>query len=157
MEIGLELSNQSDGEESQISNPKSKISWQVVAASVMGTSHEKRSQPCQDAHCWRLLPNGVLAAGQSVLLSTRQIDAAIGAAPSGFTSGRIRFTAPTNGLRVQSLLQNIAGNAPPVEYKNPASECRTTGGGGTVPAVVGGAAPASTIASVSTTCTPSSN
>ncbi|XZN90720.1 MAG: PP2C family serine/threonine-protein phosphatase [Microcoleus sp.] len=36
--------------------------WQVVAASVMGTSHSKRSQPCQDAHCWRLLPNGVLAA-----------------------------------------------------------------------------------------------
>ena len=104
-----------------------------------------------------VLPNGVLAAGQSVLLSTRQIDAAIGAAPSGFTSGRIRFTAPTNGLRVQSLLQNVAGNATPVEYKNPASECRTTGGGGTVPAVVGGAAPASTIASVSTTCTPSSN
>jgi Serine/threonine protein phosphatase len=28
----------------------------------MGTSHEKRSQPCQDAHQWRLLPNGVLAA-----------------------------------------------------------------------------------------------
>jgi hypothetical protein len=36
--------------------------WQVVAASVTGTSHSKRSQPCQDAHCWRLLPNGVLAA-----------------------------------------------------------------------------------------------
>ncbi len=36
--------------------------WQVIAASVMGTSHEKRSQPCQDAHQWRLLPNGVLAA-----------------------------------------------------------------------------------------------
>lgn len=36
--------------------------WQVVAASVTGTSHEKRSQPCQDAHCWRLLPNNVLAA-----------------------------------------------------------------------------------------------
>ena len=104
-----------------------------------------------------VLPNGVLASGQSVLLSTRQIDAAIGAAPSGFTSGRIRFTAPTNGLRVQSLLQNVAGNATPVEYKNPASECRTTGGGGTVPAVVGGVAPAGTIASVSTTCTPSSN
>ncbi|MGL5061212.1 MAG: PP2C family serine/threonine-protein phosphatase, partial [Microcoleus sp.] len=36
--------------------------WQVVAASVTGTSHEKRSQPCQDAHCWRLLPNNVLTA-----------------------------------------------------------------------------------------------
>lgn len=36
--------------------------WQVVAASVTGTSHEKRSQPCQDAHCWRVLANGVLVA-----------------------------------------------------------------------------------------------
>jgi hypothetical protein len=40
----------------------SSFNWQVVAASVIGTSHEKRSQPCQDAHCWRILPNGVLAA-----------------------------------------------------------------------------------------------
>ncbi len=62
MESGQESSNRVDGEECQISNPKLNISWQVVAASVMGTSHEKRSQPCQDAHCWRLLPNGVLVA-----------------------------------------------------------------------------------------------
>ena len=38
----------------------SSFNWQVVAASVTGTSHEKRSQPCQDAHCWRILSNGVL-------------------------------------------------------------------------------------------------
>lgn len=62
MEIWQESSNRSDGENSQIPNQKSKINWQVVAASVMGTSHEKRSQPCQDAHQWLLLPNGVLAA-----------------------------------------------------------------------------------------------
>ena len=104
-----------------------------------------------------VLPNGTLAAGQSVLLSTRQIDAAIGAAPSGFTSGRIRFTAPTNGLRVQSLLQNVAGNATPIEYKNPAQECRTTGGGGTIAAVVAGAGAGGTVAAVTTTCTPGSN
>src|SRR4028119_2107946 len=40
----------------------SSFNWQVVGASVIGTSHEKRSQPCQDAHCWRLLPHGVLVA-----------------------------------------------------------------------------------------------
>lgn len=28
----------------------------------MGTSHEKRSQPCQDDHRWELLPNGFLVA-----------------------------------------------------------------------------------------------
>jgi serine/threonine protein phosphatase PrpC len=36
--------------------------WRVVAASVCGTSHQKRSQPCQDAHCWQITPEGVLIA-----------------------------------------------------------------------------------------------
>jgi hypothetical protein len=26
--------------------------WRIIAASVCGTSHQKRSQPCQDAHHW---------------------------------------------------------------------------------------------------------
>lgn len=36
--------------------------WQVVAASVRGTSHEKVGQLCQDAHYWEKLPDGVLVA-----------------------------------------------------------------------------------------------
>lgn len=36
--------------------------WQVVAASVVGVSHEKVSLPCQDAHRWRILPDGRLLA-----------------------------------------------------------------------------------------------
>ena len=36
--------------------------WRVVAASVRGTSHEKTGQPCQDAHGWNVLPEGVLVA-----------------------------------------------------------------------------------------------
>lgn len=36
--------------------------WRVVPASVPGTSHEKRGQPCQDAHYWSRLPDGVLIA-----------------------------------------------------------------------------------------------
>jgi len=36
--------------------------WRVVGASVCGTSHEKTGQSCQDAHYWKLLPNGVLVA-----------------------------------------------------------------------------------------------
>ena len=35
--------------------------WRVVAASVRGTSHEKTGQPCQDAHCWDILSDDVLA------------------------------------------------------------------------------------------------
>lgn len=36
--------------------------WQVVAAAVRGTSHEKAGQPCQDAVAWREMPGGVLLA-----------------------------------------------------------------------------------------------
>jgi len=55
-----------------------------------------------------------LAAGQSVVLSTATIDATVGAAPSGLGVGRLRITAPTNALRVQSLLQ--VGSNSPIEY-----------------------------------------
>ena len=37
-----------------------KPTWQVVAASVQGTSHQKREIPCQDAHAYRLLPDEIL-------------------------------------------------------------------------------------------------
>ncbi len=36
--------------------------WRVVSVSVTGTSHEKRGQPCQDAHSWQILPEGILVA-----------------------------------------------------------------------------------------------
>lgn len=38
------------------------LHWQVAAASVRGTSHEKVGQLCQDAHHWQKLPEGVLVA-----------------------------------------------------------------------------------------------
>jgi hypothetical protein len=37
-------------------------SWRVVAASVCGTRHEQKGQPCQDTHCWSVLPERVLVA-----------------------------------------------------------------------------------------------
>jgi serine/threonine protein phosphatase PrpC len=36
--------------------------WRVVSASVSGTSHQNRGQPCQDAYHWEILPEGVLVA-----------------------------------------------------------------------------------------------
>lgn len=42
--------------------PVAPCEWRVVAASVAGGSHEKSGLPCQDAHQWRRLPNGLLAA-----------------------------------------------------------------------------------------------
>jgi serine/threonine protein phosphatase PrpC len=43
-----------------MTNPSN--NWRVVAASVCGTSHQKRSQPCQDAHYWQITPEGILIA-----------------------------------------------------------------------------------------------
>jgi hypothetical protein len=34
--------------------------WHVIGASVKGTSHEKRDQPCQDAHAYRVTPDGCI-------------------------------------------------------------------------------------------------
>ncbi len=56
-----------------------------------------------------------LLPGQSKLISSVAIDAVAGVAPSNLESGRARVTAPTNGLRVQSLLQT--GNSAPIEYR----------------------------------------
>lgn len=56
--------------------------WRVVPASVRGTSHEHRGQPCQDACHWDIRPDGVLVAvvadgaGSAVL---GQVGAAIAA------------------------------------------------------------------------------
>lgn len=36
--------------------------WQVIATSVCGTSHEKREQPCQDAHYWDIWLEDTLVA-----------------------------------------------------------------------------------------------
>lgn len=36
--------------------------WRVLAASLAGSSHQQRGLPCQDAHGWRELPGGLLAA-----------------------------------------------------------------------------------------------
>lgn len=41
--------------------------WRVAAASVRGAGHEKRGEPCQDAHFWQALPGE--AGGSGVLLA----------------------------------------------------------------------------------------
>jgi hypothetical protein len=55
----------------------------------------------------------MLPAGAHVMLATKDIDAILGAAPSGYTAGRLRVTAPTNGMKVQSFIQT--GAAAPQE------------------------------------------
>jgi hypothetical protein len=36
--------------------------WRCLGSSVIGTSHQGSGRPCQDAHRWAVLPNGVLVA-----------------------------------------------------------------------------------------------
>jgi hypothetical protein len=36
------------------------IGWRVIGASVQGSSHYKQDLPCQDAHRYRILPNGII-------------------------------------------------------------------------------------------------
>ena len=45
-----------------MNNSSEVFKWRVVAASVRGTSHEKVGQLCQDAHQWKMLPEGILVA-----------------------------------------------------------------------------------------------
>ncbi|MBP0001730.1 MAG: protein phosphatase 2C domain-containing protein [Cyanobacteria bacterium SID2] len=52
--------------------------WRVFATSVCGTSHQRRGQPCQDAHCWKRSANGVLiaAVADGAGSATRSIEGA---------------------------------------------------------------------------------
>jgi serine/threonine protein phosphatase PrpC len=43
-------------------SPRGGNRWRVVAASVRGTRHEQRQQPCQDAHYWATVQDDVLVA-----------------------------------------------------------------------------------------------
>ncbi len=36
--------------------------WRVIASSVLGSGHQKRGQPCQDAHAWCILEPGIVMA-----------------------------------------------------------------------------------------------
>ena len=37
------------------------MTWRIVGASVRGTRHVREGSPCQDAHAWRVLPDGGVA------------------------------------------------------------------------------------------------
>lgn len=57
------IADASAGEESALFASEIEPSgWRVAAASVVGVSHEKTGQVCQDAHCWRTMPGVLVAA-----------------------------------------------------------------------------------------------
>ena len=45
-----------------ISSSMASPTWRVAAASTCGVSHERKGQPCQDAHAYEILPDGTLIA-----------------------------------------------------------------------------------------------
>ena len=54
------------------------MSWQVVGASVIGTSHQEAATPCQDAHQYRLLESGevILAVADGAGTAARSAEGA---------------------------------------------------------------------------------
>ncbi len=75
--------------------------WQVVAASVCGTSHIKNSQLCQDAHHWQALPNSILIAAAA--------DGA-GSARLGKVGSMVAVETAIKHISAQDVNQDILGN-----------------------------------------------
>ena len=69
--------------------------WRVVAASVRGMGHEKTGQPCQDAHCWDVLSDDILA----VAVADGASSAALGE-----VGAAIAAQIAVNALRCQAAL-----------------------------------------------------
>lgn len=72
--------------------------WKVIGASAQGSSHLKTATLCQDAHCWQVLPNGVLLAAVS--------DGAGSAAFSGEAAGTAVYAV------IEALRQRLADGDP---------------------------------------------
>ena len=68
--------------------------WRVAAASVRGVSHVRSEQPCQDAHAFTLLPNGVLVAVVADGAGSAAISE-VGSALAAETAVTAIATAPT--------------------------------------------------------------
>jgi hypothetical protein len=81
----------------------------TIAAAVSGAYIDSTTGVAGTAAV--LIPS--LAAGATTMLSSTAIEAALGTSPFGLNSGRLRITAPTNGMKTQSFVQ--VGNAAPQE------------------------------------------
>ncbi|MFB2922241.1 PP2C family serine/threonine-protein phosphatase [Aerosakkonema funiforme] len=85
--------------------------WRVVAASVAGTSHEKTGKPCQDAHAWKILPEGVLVAAVadgagSAAMAEVGADVAVGAAVEAIENSLSSQLFPQNDTEWKLLITN---------------------------------------------------
>jgi len=83
----------------EIAAPGVAREWRVVAASVAGSRHERAGQPCQDAHLWRRLPDGVLV-GAIADGAGSAVHAELG-------------SATAVAAAVESVSRSVANNPPP--------------------------------------------
>ena len=86
------------------------IPWRVVPASVVGASHQQRDLPCQDAHYWEILPEGILIAAVadgagSAALAEVGSEVAVGAAVETLRNNpQALTTSPENLEAWQGIL-----------------------------------------------------
>ena len=71
--------------------------WNIVAASVCGTSHLRNKQLCQDAHHWQMLPDNVLVVAAA--------DGA-GSASQGKVGAMIAVETAIEHLAIQEISRN---------------------------------------------------
>ncbi len=93
--------------------------WKVIGVSAQGVSHLKTATPCQDAHHWEVLPNGVLIAAVSdgagsAAFSDEGAATAVGAALAALkqrlTAGDLDAISPEQG-GWHGLLSEALGQA----------------------------------------------
>ncbi|MBW4560093.1 MAG: protein phosphatase 2C domain-containing protein [Mojavia pulchra JT2-VF2] len=72
--------------------------WQVVAASVCGTSHLKNQELCQDAHHWQILPDNVLVAAAA--------DGA-GSASQGKVGAMVAVEAAIENISIKEITRHL--------------------------------------------------
>jgi hypothetical protein len=90
----------------------SATAWHVVGASVQGTAHARLGVPCQDAHVWRVLPDGtlVLAIADGAGSAARSLEgaqAAVQAALDAMTGG----LASPEPCQPEALLRDVFARA----------------------------------------------
>lgn len=97
--------------------------WRVIAASVVGSGHVRAGVPCQDAHAYRILPDGtlVIAVADGAGSAARAAEGAAAAVRHAVAAMAEALGAPA----VTRIAARVGGPAPGDDSWSPAG-----GGGG---------------------------
>lgn len=98
----------------QVARAPSDLNWRVVGTSVAGTSHQRMDLPCQDAHSWRILSNGLIlisladgagTASRAADGARRAADCAIQALEESLSQGSPQDASGWEGLVTDAFRQ----------------------------------------------------